>query len=494
MQVLRPGETTREEWEAREQERDATFVNVQITDDQLRAYADHRFLVFRQTLEQYFPTLAQYVPAYVEHPFDTYVLKLGEHGIIMGHRPATGAYPTTRVMRLEDFDPPLPMPLNMFDVLDRWGTRDYYSFDFSGRLYGNEEAEFEGVRQAFASVRHIFWHALDVERFKAICLELLKAEGVTLEHQTSDTQQANEQIDVVGDLLLAEPAWFRRIERWGFRLHHHESDRITPDTLQAAEAYINVEGNVPDVLCLVTSGDLTSIGNHLASRHNRLRIWDRPVLDMLITEHRDVVVPYFPSYVTAVSEIEEIWKLRAQAAEAATRFAEFKVRLEACPGGQADFRTYEQIGKEIWEYLFTPDVLGPGKEQPTTEDRKQRRDVLFRNMRSTTFWQRVFEKHNADFIIVDFKNYSEPVGPEVIDDVQKYASKALGWFIIVVSRKGYAPAFKDAQIRKYKDTIPGVVVLVVSDNEMLEMLSRKENGEAPDDVIQDIYEEFLLRC
>jgi hypothetical protein len=130
----------------------------------------------------------------------------------------------------------------------------------------------------------------------------------------------------------------------------------------------------------------------------------------------------------------------------------------------------------------------------TTSDGTQRRDVLFKNMRSRPFWQRVFQKHEADFIIVDFKNYKDPVEPPVLNDVVQYASKALGWFIVVVSRQGAAPAFQDAQIRRYKDTNPGVVVLALSDSQMLEMVRRNESGEAPEDVIEDLYEEFLLRC
>ncbi len=198
--------------------------------------------------------------------------------------------------------------------------------------------------------------------------------------------------------------------------------------------------------------------------------------------------PYFPNYVNAIEQLTEKLERAANSVSASGRVGYFREKLERCPTGQKHFSQYESIGIEMWQYVF-PTALGSPNTQQSTFDRVHRRDVLFRNHRESRFWQRVADRYAADTIIVDFKNDGKPVPGTTMKEVESYANKALGRLIFVVSRRGAAKSFKPAQVSTYnaRDT----VVLVISDNQMLEMVSRKEKGEQPEDLLEDILEDFL---
>jgi hypothetical protein len=236
MKVLRPGELTQEEFRERQREEDEQYAAIDASDEQLKEYVGLYFKFYRETLEQYFHTLAPHISAYAYQPFDTYILRLSKHGIIMGHRPAEGSEPSIRVMRPEEFDPPLT-GVNLFDVLAYWGTPDFAYASFVVKPYDAGQAEVDGVRQAFADVRHVFWAVHQPEQLRQICVELLKVEGFALEEGIKAGRK-NKRVDVFGNLTMEEPARYRRMERWAFKMDH-ETERVTPATIQAAEANIN---------------------------------------------------------------------------------------------------------------------------------------------------------------------------------------------------------------------------------------------------------------
>jgi hypothetical protein len=201
------------------------------------------------------------------------------------------------------------------------------------------------------------------------------------------------------------------------------------------EIYLDSEKEV-DVVCLMTSGDLTSIGNHITVNNPRIRVWDRHILDRLVNIHLQVLRDYFTEYPLAIETLtQEIVARQADPSTTSGRRDEFEISLAACPSGQKHFSKYERIGIELWQYIFD-EKLGRPKPQSSTSDKAQRRDVLFPNRRIGPFFQRIAQRFDADFVIVDFKNYESPITPKVIKEVEHYANKAIGRFIVVVSRVG----------------------------------------------------------
>lgn len=276
--------------------------------------------------------------------------------------------------------------------------------------------------------------------------------------------------DAVGRVLLLEPAGFRRFENWAFEFKLYREHRVSVVYLR--EAVSRIEGRPIDLLCLVTTDDVTSIGRYLVEDNPRVRIWDRAVLNSLVSRHPEVLRNYFDEYPAAVEELRR--RSQPDLSLKTGRLDEFRRRLQECPPGQEYFSDYERLVIDVFSYLFS-ESLGEPRPQERTLDGKQRRDVLFRNRRARPLWDRVFHQYGAAIVIVDCKNHGDPVGGTVISDVDKYANRALGRFILVVSRFGAEAAVAGTQVRVFRDS--NAIVLVLSDSQLLEMVARKERAQ-----------------
>jgi hypothetical protein len=328
------------------------------------------------------------------------------------------------------------------------------------------------------------WLGIDGQTFEKLCMELLEAEGFAEERMPAEPSVQEIGADTVREVLIDEPAGFRRVENWAFEFKHHRNNRVSAKDLREIEARFNTQTSDIDVLCLITSGDLTTIGRAVSVENPRVRVWDRTILNQLVNKYLPILEKYFAPYPRAVQALTEQFNQVS-----AKRYDEFNSRLAQCPSGREHFRTYETIGTELWQYIFEGKLGGP-RVQHTTSDGVQRRDCLFPNLRRSYFFQRVFDRFHADFVIVDFKNYGDPINSGPIEEARTYANKALGNFVVVVSRKGGGSLALDTQIRLLRDDI---VVLTLSDAQMLEMVSRKELGEEPEDLLTDLLDELLMK-
>jgi Restriction endonuclease len=382
-------------------------------------------------------------------------------------------------MHERELNPPLSKS-TIFDVKEQWQSMIMF-FDFSVRSYDKTEAKIYGTKYALVSALECFWLAITPDAFCKLCSELLEAEGVFID--AGDSEGKEQRFDILGQLLIKEVGGFRRTERWGFQFKNHQDNRVTVENLREFESYL-AKSKQLDVICLITSGDLTSIGKNIAVSNQRLRIWDRDVLNRLVHKHLEILEKYFTTYPLAIKILNE-----RSMSENDGRLMEFTSTLANCPPGHAHFSDFEQLGTEIWSYLFADELAEP-KVQQETRDRVERRDVLFRNLGKSEFFKRVANRLDADFIIVDFKNHSEPIDGAVIKEVSQYANKALGRLIILVSRKGQNESAAKAQRRLFEKD--GVVILSVSDALMLEMLTRKESNEDPADILSDLLDELLI--
>lgn len=446
------------------------------SDDDLVKYVHRYWAEFRAVVERYFGELSAALPLYAHQPYASTVVRLGPNGVIIGHKPADSA--SVRVLRFDEFDPPLEERWTIFTIEERLEAV-LLSFDFRYSSYSEDEARAAGARAAFEQALSVFWHVLEPVRFEELCKDLLAAEGVRVDPEL----QGDVALDATGRIFIDEPGGFVREEAWGFELKHYRTQRPSAALVRDAEARIDA-GSVPlDVLCLISSGDLTSIGRNVAIKSPRIRVWDRTVLDRLLHRHPAIMERYFQPYADALLRIQADWAVTE------TNLARFRAALQRCPAGQRNFRDYEDLGVELLRYLFPTD-LGEPRIQARTDDGVERRDVVARNNRQSRFFQRVGARYDADFVIWDFKNYGEPVTGDVINDVATYANPALGRFIIVASRRGGSDSARAAQLRRLRNDQR--MILVLSDEQVLEMVSRKESGDAPEDVLEDLLDEILL--
>lgn len=483
MEVYSPFEKTREEsnqyFAGLRQRAD----QMNVSDETLAEYIRVYFESYREIIEGFFPAFVPFIPLYSNYPYETLILRLGNNGVIIGHRPS--ATSDIQIMRPDELD----LPVDSLNILDikRCLQLPFMKFDYQIRNYDANEAKIEGVSDALQTALAYFWTTLEPQDFNRLCQELLQAEGIDLEFPP---RAADIGFDALGKVLFQEPAGFRRFEKWAFEFKHYRTDRVSASLLRQLEARLGSDDSRFDLVCVVTSGDLTSIGNHIAVRNPHIRVWDRAILNRLINHHLNVLGSHFADYSIALEKLsQQLTEPSADAIPVADRLEEFKFRLDGCPTGNEHFSEYERIGTDLWHFLFHEE-LGTPRTQCRTLDGKQRRDVLFRNQQMTRFFQRIAQRFHADFVIVDFKNYAKPVDSDVIYDVEKYANKALGQFVAVVSRFGADETVLTAQIRLFRDR--DICVLIISDKQMLEMIRRKEKDERPEDVLEDLLDELLI--
>lgn len=448
-----------------------------VSDETLVHYVTNFLEQYRKTLEQYFSEIAPFLTTYRNYPYKVSIVRM-DNGVFIFYQSAV-----ENLVEIQDFDELSPkVEANLFEIKKLfdpcWGE-----FDFSNREYSKIEAEIRGKAMALDDVLQVFWLLIEKgEDFEKVCLNLIEAETeYCLERKI--IEDSGSEIDLKLEIILNEIADFRKTENWGFIFKHYKEDRITADLLHQIEIQLENDHSL-DIVCLVTSGDITSIGRAIAVKNPKIRVWDRGILNRLINKHLTVIGKYFRGYDLAVETLSsEIEKIRY------SRFKEFESKLANCPTGKEFFTQYELICKEILDYIFE-DKLKPFNNQSLTRDGTQRRDSIFRNLRNSKFFERIFNRFDADFIVFDPKNYSNKITKREFESISKYPNKAIGKFAVLTSRKGASDTALKTQDRIYRND--GNVILSISDLNMLEMIIRKERGENPEDVLEDLLDKLLL--
>lgn len=165
-------------------------------------------------------------------------------------------------------------------------------------------------------------------------------------------------------------------------------------------------------------------------------------------------------------------------------------RLVNCPTGNKDWSDYEAIGCEIFRFLFADNFKSYiAEEQFETDLKNHRRDLIVSNYPkdSTSFWTEVKQEYKSKAIIIDFKNYSDKLNSSTLFSVSKYATKKVGYFAIVFSRKG----IDNTAINEQKSLLnDGKLLIEFDDNELIEMINEKVLGKDPLDRLKS--KEFEL--
>lgn len=459
------------------------------TDEELRTYAIDYWKSFRNVVESHFSEISDKLFFYVNHPFETVIVKLGGHSICIGYKPSDEEI--VRILNIKDFDPPLEY-MNVEDIQKRLDL-PVMGFDFTARLYGIEQADADGAFMALRDAMGFFWHVFDPKDFSELAKEILPIADVEVHEQIKpiidwfpSTSQREREFDAIGTVVLEEPAGFRRRETWAFDFQHHRNRRISAEYIEGLKGLREKSKKKIDGVCVITSEELTSIGRSNIMSLDWIRVWDRDVLDSILHGHPEVLSRYFTMYSEAFKERKD--QLAPPTEEGAIKVLGFKKRLRECPTGQKHFAVFEKIGKDVLSFLF-PGNLGKPKYQKSTADGVERRDILFKNYGKTRFFKRIIQRFDADFIIVDPKNHKREIGAAVVRDVAGYCNEAVGRLALILSRKGRGKTCINAQVRALnKDKR---AVLVVSDDILIEMMDRKVADGDPEDLLEDMLDELL---
>ena len=162
-------------------------------------------------------------------------------------------------------------------------------------------------------------------------------------------------------------------------------------------------------------------------------------------------------------------------------------RLEKCPKGKEGWSEYEDIGTEIFKYLFADEFRHFKYDvQSTTEDGIARRDLIVHNTykNSPCFWEQMKEDFQTKVIVVDFKNYTNPLNADEFYNVSKYFNGKVGHFAIIFSRNGLdASALK----KQSKMLVENELILCLTDADVRDLIDSKERNQTPSDILEDMY-------
>ena len=163
------------------------------------------------------------------------------------------------------------------------------------------------------------------------------------------------------------------------------------------------------------------------------------------------------------------------------------IRLNNCPKGMEGWKQYEDVGSDIFHFLFENSFRNYTYEyQSTTSDGTQRRDLVVNNTYKEIngFWHLVKNDYNANLIIADFKNYREKLNSDSFYTPTKYLNSLAGNFVIVFSRCGLDETAKKVQQRLLSEK---KLVLCLTDSDLINMINQKMNGQEPLNSLENMY-------
>jgi len=194
-----------------------------------------------------------------------------------------------------------------------------------------------------------------------------------------------------------------------------------------------------------------------------------------------------PSYY-AVQELEPVSS--PPSTPVTKKAKDLLAKLKNCDPGIDNWVEYQDICMEILSYCLVPPLLDP-TEQSNTQDRSHRRDLIYHIPHGAgPFWSYLTLKYGLG-IIVDCKNYRDPLREnEMIITSKYFEKKKLTTLGLVISRKGLSTNGLKAQQDLWRDQEK--MLLCLDDNDMAKMLELKDRGEEPWKIIDLKEREFRL--
>jgi hypothetical protein len=103
-------------------------------------------------------------------------------------------------------------------------------------------------------------------------------------------------------------------------------------------------------------------------------------------------------------------------------------------GGLAYYREFEDLGVEILNFVFHG-VLGAPRVQSRSDDGLDRRDAVYPIVNPGSCFSLIRIMCRSMFVVVEFKNNSDPVGQKEVESLQQYLySGAMRTFGFLVTR------------------------------------------------------------
>ncbi|MBQ8813684.1 MAG: DEAD/DEAH box helicase family protein [Lachnospiraceae bacterium] len=165
-------------------------------------------------------------------------------------------------------------------------------------------------------------------------------------------------------------------------------------------------------------------------------------------------------------------------------------RLKQCETGKECSGDYEEICSDIIKYLFM-DQFNKIKIQSQTKDGMFRMDMVCALKETGSFWGLIRHYYNSHFIVFEFKNSREKLSQDMIYSTEKYLfNTTLRNVSIIISRNGFSSNATKAAEGCLKEN--GKLILDITDEDLINMILKKERGEEPADYLMSAFEDLML--
>lgn len=317
------------------------------------------------------------------------------------------------------------------------------------------------------------------QEFEMLCARLLMGSGYTLQRQGARSQ------DIGVDFTFTDPSG----EIWVAEVKHFIRPRTGTTVLRQAAVQLNSAKQLTGAakgLLIVSMLLPQNLKDDIEAREG-ITIWDSSRLNELLANRPDVEQDFLlllDAQAVARRGLEQPEQLDPRAQE-------LIARLEAMPPGRETFRKYEDLCVEILNYAFFPQ-LGVPSVQSRSEDGLDIRDAVFPISGDQAFWQEIKRICSTRFMVAEFKNYSDSVRQREVESIQQYLySKAMRMFGVLCSRSQPSESALLARRRAWVEA--DKLILLLSDEELKDLVRAKSYGEKPTDVLDAQLGEFFLR-
>ncbi|WP_081280157.1 HNH endonuclease [Vibrio natriegens] len=165
-------------------------------------------------------------------------------------------------------------------------------------------------------------------------------------------------------------------------------------------------------------------------------------------------------------------------------------KLKECAPGRRDCYVYQNLIGQIIEEAFCPPLLKPLGES-CDFSQANRRDFVIPNYANEGFWAFLRKKYNADYIVVDAKNYTRKVKKSDVLQVANYLKPhGAGMFGLIFSRNGGDSRGCEQTLRE-QWMVHNKMIIVLDDQDVENILVSSTLNDATD-VIGRKIEDFRL--
>ena len=165
-------------------------------------------------------------------------------------------------------------------------------------------------------------------------------------------------------------------------------------------------------------------------------------------------------------------------------------RLASCKPGKDDWSSYQRLIRDVFEVLFVP-PLDASIWELADDSEVNRRDLIYPNYADQGFWKFLREAYQADYIVLDAKNYKNKISKAQVLQVAHYLKPhGAGMFAIIASRSGGDYGAKVTQREQW--AMHQKLILILNDKDVEAMLIAATSRGQPEKVLGQIIQEFRL--